>query len=131
MYVISSHDVAELQHSTNITASSAPPPPKEEKTPAESEAKTQDAPEPTSPPKPPQPSESEKKADKIDPPKPKETKTPKKEEKSEKSASPAPKPVAGSRNETRVRFFVYGVVDKLTIGTGQNEPHASPHCRAP
>jgi hypothetical protein len=130
MYVISSHDLAELKHLSNITASSAPPPPKEEQTPAESEAKTQDAtePEPTSLPKPPKPSESEKKADKIDSPKPKETKTPKKEEKSEKSAPPALKPVAGNRNETRVRFFVYGVVDDLTIGTGQNEPHASPHC---
>jgi len=128
MYVISFYDIAELQHLTNTIASSAPPPPKEEQTPAESEPKTQDAPEPTSLPKPPQPSESEKKTDKIDSPKPKETKIPKKEEKGEKSAPPAPKPVAGSRNETRVRFFVYGVVEDLTIGTGQNEPHASPHC---
>ncbi|KIM46964.1 hypothetical protein M413DRAFT_440522 [Hebeloma cylindrosporum] len=92
-------DLFELEPGSVTSSSPAPPPPKEEKPPAESESKTQAAPEPPS-----QqvdksvskPSEPEKKVD-I----PKETKTPKKEE---KSAPPAPKPVAGSRNETRVKM---------------------------
>ncbi|KAF8965039.1 dihydrolipoyllysine-residue succinyltransferase 1 [Flammula alnicola] len=72
-------------------------PPKEEKPPAETEAK----PKPTEPsaPKPPTPSVSEKKAEV---PKPKEEQKPKKVEK--ETAPAPPKPVAGSRNETRVKM---------------------------
>jgi len=95
----------------NNTASSVSPPPKVEETPSEGKAKptTQDATKPAekqvdkSLPKPPKPSESDKKAETADPPKPKEAKA-LKEEKSEQTAPSAPKPVAGSRNETRVRL---------------------------
>lgn len=97
-------DLFELEPGEVTSSSSAPPPPpKEEQIPTESEAKTQGAPVPSDS-QPPKPSESDKKADKVDSPKSKETKAPKKEEKGEKSAPPSPKPVAGSRNETRVKM---------------------------
>ncbi|KAJ3505996.1 hypothetical protein NLJ89_g7116 [Agrocybe chaxingu] len=98
------------------SSSPAPPPPKEEQSPSETEEKPKpkDATEPSdqqtdkSLPESPTPSSAEKKADKPKeekyPKKEKEDKKDKKDKKDKDSFSPAPRPVAGTRNETRVKM---------------------------
>lgn len=103
----------------------APPPqPKEE--PKEKQPAAESKPEPPKEESKPAPPKEEKKEVK------KEEKKEKKEDKKDKKEYESPKPVAGSRNETRVRHGL--MVASIYLNThkraGQDEPHAPADRRA-